>query len=626
MNKNIRYIVAAALVVCGQQVSAQTDSTTYHESVIVVGDYQPVLDGVSEKVNVAPVTNDNVPDELQPRFTYGITPHRMSALSATSGIKAAKVIASPTRLYNNYLKFGLGHDFSAVADFNPLVDLYYTSTRNEKYAYGARLYHETDVTTGFKGYPERLPLYNWGAAPAVEGAAVDAFGRTRESVTKLDVFGKYILNGKHAFGASLGFDRQYGRYYGFSDSTLMSALGRLRDSIAYGDYAFAYNNLALNLSAKSLNTDVNKLGYEAHVGLADLWSRWDATQLSAQLDGSVHYGFPMFSKYKAVAYLHANWQGYRQRYEVVQTLDALPLGYDATATGWPDSVKTGRSLLTINPYVDFLFKDFKIHAGLAFGFNGFDGDETTHNLLPDLTVSKSFSNNSMSLTLGFVGNYVANDWNTIRQFNPYVAPAPLAQATVDNNLFAHLRINFSKRLILNLSADNHFQQNGLFFALDPHYALQNVFTPRYVDLNDLVLGAELTFVNDEMITLTTGLDYYLYYNLPEACVLLYTPDVTAHLDARINYKDKWFFTLQTLFVSRVDAEEALNAQGVREASMTLPAHVGARLEVEYLHSKALSFFARFDNVGFQRYYLWANYPAQRFGAMLGLTYTIPTKK
>ena len=614
------------MLVAAAQVQGQTDSSTYHESVIVVGDYKPVLDGVTEKVNVAPTTNDKVPEELLPRFTYSITPRRMSSLAATTGLKAAKVVASPTRLYNNYLKFGLGHDFAGLADFNPLVDLYYTSTRHDNYAYGARLFHQTDVTTGFHNYPQHLPLYQLATTAPYADAALDDFGRDRQSVTQLDLFGKYIVKGKHLLAADLAFDRRYGRYYGFSDSMLVAQAMPPRDSLTYGDYAFAYNNLALNMSAKSLNTDVNKLGYEVAVGLADHWTRWDATQLSADVDGSVHYGFPMFSKYKAVVYLHANWQGYRQRWEAVQSADLLPLGYDAAVAGWPDSVAVGRNLLTINPYVDFLFKDFKIHAGLAVGFNGFDDDATGHNLFPDLSVSKSFSNNSMSLTLGFVGNYVANDWNSIRQFNPYVGPAPLSQATTDNNLYAHLRINFSKRLMLNLSADNHIEKNALFFELDRRYVLDNVFKVDYKDVDDLVLGAELTFVNDEMITLTTGLNYYLYYNLPDPCILLYTPDLTAHLDARINYKDKWLFTLQTLLATRVDADYAVSNSGTLEATMTLPARIGASLEVEYLHSRALSFFARLDNIGFQRYYLWANYPAQRFNAMLGLTYTIPTKK
>ena len=61
---NIISFVACVALFAIQPISlmAQTDSTKsqYSESVIVVGDYNPVLDGVGEKVNMAPAVNDNV--------------------------------------------------------------------------------------------------------------------------------------------------------------------------------------------------------------------------------------------------------------------------------------------------------------------------------------------------------------------------------------------------------------------------------------------------------------------------------------------------------------------------------------------------------------------------------------
>ena len=51
---------------------------------------------------------------------------------------------------------------------------------------------------------------------------------------------------------------------------------------------------------------------------------------------------------------------------------------------------------------------------------------------------------------------------------------------------------------------------------------------------------------------------------------------------------------------------------------------GIDLKAEYRHTNALSFFAMFDNVAFQRYFYWTNYPSQKFRFMVGLTYTLPT--
>ncbi len=597
------------------QAQNDTTSNVYNESVIVVGDYNPVLDGVTEKVNVPPAVNDNVAENLQPKFTYSITPRRISSLTSTSGIKAAKVLGSPTRLYNNYMRFGLGHDFAAFGDFNPLVDLYYTSTRHDNYSYGARFYHNTDITT-FGRRDKNAP-------------SPDYYGRDRHTVNKLDVFGKYILNKKHLFSANLAFEREYGRYYGFSDSTLNTFKNYTRDSVSFSDYAFAYNNLALNLGAKSLNTDVNKIGYEADMAMADMWGRYDFSQLSMDLDANVHYGIPILSKYKAITYLRFNWQGFKQRYDAPATIDVMPMGYTTftAPTIMPDSLNAGRHLVTINPYADFLFNGFKFHAGLAFGFNDYDTPgTTTHNLFPDVVITKSLANNIASISLGFKGQYQAQDWRSITILNPYLMPAPDSRATVDNNLYAHFRLNFSKKLMLNIAVDNHFMQNNVYFKLCDNYILKNIYKPYYVDLNEIMFAADFTFVNDEMITLNLGAEYSHDYNVPQNEILLFSPDFEAHLDVDINYKDKWLFKMQTRFFSSMDAECSINAlTGLNQVTKTIPARFGISLGTEYIHSRALSFFAEIENLTCQRYFLWANYPAQRFNLMLGLTYTLPNK-
>lgn len=610
------YIAIAALSIFNFQflnLSAQSDTTksVYNESVIVVGDYNPVLDGVTEKVNVAPTVSENTAENALPAFTYSITPRRISSLSATSGIKAAKVVGSPTRLYNNYLVFGLGHDFAAPLDFTPLLDLYYTSTRNDNYAYGARIYHKTDISTFGK--------------EDINTPSSSYYGRNRQSNSQINIFGKYILNKEHLFAADLAFDREYGRYYGFTDSLLFDVLSLKRDKLRSSRYAYAYNNVALNLGAKSLNTDVNKLGYDAGLSLADLFTNYNANQLSMDLNASVHYGFPMFRQYKAIAYLHTNWRLFKQNFNTPSFTDYLPLGYDALKP-MPDTVNDGRSLLTVGPYVDFLFKDLKFHLGLYMGLNGYDTASSRFNIFPDLAVAKSFANNAFSLTLGFRGDYNPNDWNSIRLENPFVEPAPLSMTTIANDIYAHFRVNFSKRLILTVRADNYFYKNRMYFELNKNYLLRNVFKPYYLDNNAFHLTSEFTFINDEMLLMTLGIDYEKDYNSPKNVPLLYDADFSAYFDARVNYKDKWIFSLNTRFIGRCDADYEFNAiSGLYEITASLPARFGLGLSAEYVHSRALSFFAKFDNMTFQRYFLWVNYPAERFNAMVGLTYTIPNQ-
>lgn len=598
MNKSTRFFILLLFLVSFVSPNmAQSDSTRIglNSSVVVQVDYNPVLEGVSEKINVAPAINDNIADDL-PRFSYSITPRRISSMTSSKGPKAGKVTGLYSTIYNNYMRFGLGHDFAGFLDFKPMADLYYMSTRKEEYAYGVRFFHNTDISS-FGKRDETTPSPNY-------------FGRNLYSLTQLSAFGKYILNKKHLFSAELAFEREKSHYYGFSDSTCFAVLGMRRNDIDLADWAMAYKNLGLNLAAKSLNTDVNKPGYALSLDMADFWYMSHFSQRSLDFDANVHYGFPVFEKYKGIVYFHTNWQGYKQ------------------SSSQPGVEVGGRHVLTVNPYVDFLFNGFKVHAGFALGFNGYDSTEaTSHNFFPDIIVSKQLMGEAVSLTAGFQGRYIVNDWNAIRNMNIYTVMGPKTMATVDNNLYAHFRMSFSKWLILNVNIDNHFMKNAIFFRLDNAATLHNKYTPYYKDVNELCLGAELSFINEGRITISLGAEYSPNYGSDETLVpILYNPDFSAHLGSVINYKNKLFFTLRTEFISACDAQFEYSPSGVVTITDRLPARLGAAVGAEYIYSSAVSFFARMDNINTTRFYHWANYPESRFNFMVGLTYTFPTNK
>ena len=89
----------------------------------------------------------------------------------------------------------------------------------------------------------------------------------------------------------------------------------------------------------------------------------------------------------------------------------------------------------------------------------------------------------------------------------------------------------------------------------------------------------------------------------------------ALLAADVNYRNKWFFHLEGQLLGKV----------MGDGGQELPMRYGINAKVEYRHNRALSFFGEFDNLAFQRYYYWVNYPSQRALFLAGLTYTIPHK-
>lgn len=603
--KKISILIVALLPLL--HLSAQdTTYNSYNESVYVQGDFKPVIEK-SFKLSFAPSITDTT-ETMKHSFSYGITPQRITSVFMPARLAPTKITDRPQRLYNNYMRLGMGNYWS------PLADLYYHSTQSKNLNYGARLYHESSWgKIGKAADPDSLPSPTY-------------YGRNHFSNTGLSLFGKYILKNNHQFCADLDYSNDYSMFYGFSDSTLFAANGLLHDSLNSKDYGMSYNDVKLRLGAKSLNTDLNKFGYEANAALGNMWGRYGMSELYGNVDGTVHYGFPFLKQSKGIAYLHLGWQGWSSRFTPSYGKDSvwqMPYLYApaATASYLDTTYASGRQILRANPYVDFLFHRFQVHAGAKLDFDKFSYvDSLRFCPFLDVILSTNFMDDALNISLGAVGDLDANDWNAIRLVNPYVMPNAEERATKHWDFFGHMRLTFSKKLELNARVQLSQIKDDLNFKLNRDYQLHNVYMTDYVTYTQATVGANLTFVNDEASSIDLGGHYYGYVT-SDTDPLLYRPNWDASLKLNINYKDKVRMHLEGLLIGKMTGDMNLTSS----ENDILPMRTGVSAEVEYLHTRALSFFAKFDNILCQRYFLWSNYPSQRINVMLGLTYTIPTR-
>ena len=605
-------MIAAVGVCC-----AQSDSNVYNEKVVVTSRYRPEVQE-SQKINVAPTITDTV--ATMPRsLTYDVTTKRLTSLYEPSRIKAARIIGEPaTKLYNNYVRMGFGNYLS------PLAEVYFNSLRSPDKTYGIRATHRS----------------SWGTIgqPCDSVPSPTHYGQAPFSFTDITAFGKMITGNHLQLSADLGYQNDFNRYYGFSDSTLYAVRNMLRDSLNKADYNASYNLVNLNLGVKTLNTDVNALGYEANVNVADLFASYSQNEFNINFDGNIHYGFTIADKYKAIAYLHLTYNGFFNNFDPV----ALPFGYDNTlaaalldrddstgisALGWHDYL----ALYKANPYIDFIFSGFQIHAGAVVALDGYNapGLGIVH-VYPDATVTKSFFNELINVSLEALGNVDANSWNRIRLVNPYIAPCSPLRATSHYDFAAKVRLNLSKKIDLNLYGIYSSLNDDLSFRLDDRYELHNVFTPVYDSLTRIKVGGSFVFVNDEMLRLEAKGNYYIYKNKKTVIKgntrvelpLYYRPDFDAAFSATINYNDKLVGRVEFQVLGQMPYATTTAADGA-DSTLTLPMRYGLNLELEYRHNKALSFFLKADNLLFQRYFYWQNYPSYRALFLAGMTYTIP---
>ena len=339
--------------------------------------------------------------------------------------------------------------------------------------------------------------------------------------------------------------------------------------------------------------------------------RLSEAQTETALKNALRYIPPKYHKQLIPEFLNELYTrgriyGYRFRPEGEMPLGYLPTPITDTLRGW-------RNLLKFNPYVDFIFNGLQFHTGMVLAWDAFtEGQSTTFRFFPDVVVSKKLMKEAVAVSMGFTGGIDANDWNGLRLVNPYISPNAEQRTTRHYDLSGHLRWSLSKKLEANAEACFSWMRDDLTFRQDANYQLRNVYIPYYVDDNRFTLGADLAFVNDEMLTLRAGGHYYKYGSVSTVDeVMPYRPKWDALLSADVNYNNKWLFHLEGRLLGKMegDGEE-------------LPMRYGINAEVEYRHNKALSFFLTLDNLAFQRYYYWANYPSQKGLFMIGLTYTL----
>lgn len=592
MKTLFRNLLPVALMALTVSAVAQNDDI-YNENVIVIGNYKPVLEN-HQKINVAPTIVDTA-TKLQHSFNYKINPTRMSSFYEPSRIKAANVIGEPkTRLYNNYVRMGFGNYWT------PLLDVFYNSTTSKHLNYGASVSH----------------LSSWGTLGDKDDP-VSYYGSNQNSLTSVSAFGKYIYKEKLQFSADLKYQNDYNLYYGFNDSQL-DAVGLSRGDISKKDYRACYNFASLNAGVKKIAA--GGWGYNAQLNVADLWSTYNRNELNLNIDGSVSHKIKLGQKLQPTAALRLQLSHFWQHFDP----ETMPLGYDVES-GLPTAIDTARGFFVFNPNLSAAISGFQLHAGLTGAFDYFtDPRDMAFYLFPDLSVTRNFFRETLGLTLGAVGNVAPVSWNAVRLKNPYVQPDAESRLTRHYDFFAQARYSLTRKLQFNLKASYNLWYDYLSFMLSDNYMLNNVFQPKYESFNQWVFRGDVAFVNDEMIAIELGGTYYKGKGLePDTLPGLYHPSFDAHLNIHLNYHDKILVHLQGLVLSKMNAAFSYNPEDYSyETTVTLPMRYGINLEVEYRHSKALSFFLKADNLAFQRYYYWQNYPSPKALFIGGLTYTI----
>ncbi len=216
---------------------------------------------------------------------------------------------------------------------------------------------------------------------------------------------------------------------------------------------------------------------------------------------------------------------------------------------------------------------------------------------------------------GYLESYGARH---IVEDNPYVVPGLTVKPT-DHKLIGYfgLKGRFSDAIAYNLKASYSIIDDAYFFINDNSNPLLNQFTVVYDDVTLGQLHGELTIRPSDSWKFFLQGNYYSYLTMVSLDRPWNKPEVDIRFQARYNMGDK---ILIDAGIFAIGARYYENFDPAMEE--TLPLTVDANLGLEYRYSKLLSFWARFNNLAAQRYYLYNHYPSYRFRVMLGFTYAL----
>jgi hypothetical protein len=138
-------LILGLMLVTDMHVSAQD----LNKEVYVVRPYEPTLSD-AVKFNFLP-ENTQVETTI-PHFDYSIAPKKLESAFTPDLIKPAKTVAtSLPKIYNSWLKVGVGNYATALAELN------ISNVRSKQYAYGLYFYHKSSSGKVTLANDEKVP-------------------------------------------------------------------------------------------------------------------------------------------------------------------------------------------------------------------------------------------------------------------------------------------------------------------------------------------------------------------------------------------------------------------------------------------------------------------------------------
>ncbi len=507
------------------------------------------------KIGDSPVYSDST--ARIPAQTYSITPKPVNTTFNVLPIKPAQMLGEPlNKLYNSFVSISAG----LPGTFNG--EGYYNSLRSKDYSWG-------------------ILVRSLAGNPTLPNA-----GYSDYSDNQVDLYGKKFYSNSTLSG-DLDYTRNVVHDYGYNTSAITITDNNQTKQI--------YNFISPSLRWVSHYTDSTHLNYDLRLNYFNLQTY--AVPLVNENNVSL-YG-------TAGCYYHGQWV----------YLDA-GVNYINSGNGL-DTVN--QTILRATPGV--VFRDHKRNKWkLNFGIPVVC--DFSKQITPNVYLRTQFDYDVLEHILipyaGIDGGYDVNDFKTITDINPFLAPNALLQnSSRKYELFAGIRGTMDAYTSYNMKATYSSVDNMPFFVTDYSDLLANKFDLVYDNVQVFNLHGELSWQKTSRLRFYAKADYN-HYQMSSLLRPWYKPQVILSFAADYSIAEKIILKANVYYIGKQLAQ-SYDSNGDL-AIKQLNGFLDLNLGINYNYSRSLHLFVNLDNIANTHYDLWNNYPTQGILAMAGASF------
>jgi hypothetical protein len=571
MKKIIFTILIITLVTFPALSQNKQQETVMKREVTLYNPYKPSLSDVVKKSYLPDMTDTA---NARPVFKYDLRLLPFMPSYTISPIKPASLLPDPLpKLYNSYIYFGLGNYLT------PIAEISITNGRSKKGAIGLNARHFS--TNG------KVELDNHN----------DAFAGYMDNDVSL--YGKKFLK-KSIFHGSVDLSQKTRYAYGYYP------IFKLEKEPVKKDIRLNYFNSGATIGLVSSELDSLSLAYDFDLSYNFFYNTNTLYQHGVGLTGLIAKSYKGFYVGSGINFDY----------------------YSFSDSAYADP----RYIAAFSPFLKKKTSEWSVKLGFQALLDNCETGTAKFHFYPDLNFSFNIVPSYVGFFADLSGKLEKNDPLNIIGVNPFIFPGK----TLFNNPNTDYALivkggvtgstgiegNYQLSASYSIVNDMLIYTNQILMDGTDTLAIGNYFKPVPADGEILKIHGEMSGKIASLLSFNVAGNYFKY---TPAGFDLNSPAWDATFGIKYNLIDKILAGLSVNAAGerkiRIITENTF-PHGDTFKTDVLPANLNFNLSAEYRYTKILSFWMKFNNISFNRYYEWAFYPSQRFMFMAGFKYSL----